>query len=58
MMIPCFKTSDPINNVFLAFYRMVKYSRRTNHMVHQILLDPTGTELTFIYKNQFSRKMR
>jgi hypothetical protein len=27
-------------------------------MVHQILLDPTGTELTFIYKNQFTRKMR
>lgn len=27
-------------------------------MVHQILLDPTGTELTFVYKNQFLRKMR
>ena len=36
---------------FIAFYRMVKYSRKTNHMVHQILLDPTGTELTFVYKN-------
>ena len=32
-------------------YRTVKYSRRTNVMVHQILLDPTGTELTFVYKN-------
>ena len=42
----------------VVFYRMIKYSRRTNHMVHQILLDPTGTELTFIYKNQFTRKMR
>lgn len=30
---------------------MVKYSKRTNHMVHQILLDPTGTELTFVFKN-------
>lgn len=37
---------------------MVKYSKRTNHMVHQILLDPTGTELTFVFKNQFLRKMR
>lgn len=27
-------------------------------MVHQILLDPTGTEATFIYKNRFARKMR
>lgn len=37
---------------------MIKYSRKTNHMVHQILLDPTGTEMTFVYKNQFFRKMR
>lgn len=42
----------------IVFYRTIKYSRRTNHMVHQILLDPTGTELTFVYKNQFLRKMR
>ena len=27
-------------------------------MVHQILLDPTGVELTFIYKNQLARKLR
>lgn len=27
-------------------------------MVHQILLDPTGTEVTFVYKNQVFRKMR
>lgn len=36
----------------------VKYSRKTNHMVHQILLDATGSELTFVYKNQRIRKMR
>ena len=36
----------------ITLIRMVKYSRRTNHMVHQILLDPQGVELTFIYKNQ------
>ena len=27
-------------------------------MVHQILMDPSGTELTFIYQNQFFRRMR
>jgi hypothetical protein len=27
-------------------------------MIHQILIDPTGTELTFIYKNKFFRRMR
>lgn len=31
--------------------RTVKYSRKTNHMVHQVLLDATGTEVTFVYKN-------
>lgn len=36
----------------------VKYSRKTNHMVHQILLDATGSELTFVFKNQFIRKLR
>ena len=36
----------------ILFIRMVKYSKRTNNMVHQILLDPQGVELTFIYKNQ------
>lgn len=35
----------------ITFWRMVKYSRRTNHMVHQVLLDATGSELTFVYKN-------
>ena len=37
---------------------MVKYSKVTNMLVHQIHMDPTGTELTFIYKNQFFRRMR
>mmetsp|Transcript_17182 Transcript_17182/g.15180 ORF Transcript_17182/g.15180 Transcript_17182/m.15180 type:complete len:101 (+) Transcript_17182:533-835(+) len=27
-------------------------------MVHQILIDPTGTEATFIYKNRWIRKLR
>jgi len=27
-------------------------------MVHQILLDQTGSELTFVYKNQFLRRLR
>jgi len=43
---------------FIVFYRMVKYSRLTNHMVHMILMDPTGTELTFIYQNQWLRRLR
>lgn len=37
---------------------MVRYSKRTNVMIEQILIDPTGTELTFIFKNKFFRKMR
>jgi len=41
-----------------TFIRMVKYSKRTNYMVHQVLLDPTGTELTIVFKNEFQRKMR
>ena len=36
---------------FIVLYRAVKYSGRTNRMVQQILLDPTGSELTFVYKN-------
>ena len=36
---------------WFTVYRMVVYSRRTNRMVHQILLDQTGSELTFVYKN-------
>lgn len=44
--------------MLVVFYKMVKYSRRTNQMIHQILIDPTGTELTFVYKNKIFRKMR
>jgi hypothetical protein len=36
----------------------VKYSRVTNMLVHQVHMDPTGTELTFIYQNQFFRRFR
>ena len=27
-------------------------------MIHQVQMDPTGTELTFIYQNQFFRRLR
>jgi len=37
---------------------MIKYSKVTNMLVHQVHMDPTGTELTFIYKNQFFRRFR
>lgn len=37
---------------------MIKYSRVTNMMVHQVQMDPTGSELMFIYQNQFFRRMR
>lgn len=36
----------------------VVYSKQTNKLVRQILLDPTGTELTFVYANQISRRLR
>jgi hypothetical protein len=50
----------PFTVIFFGifFYRMIKYSRKTNHMVHQILLDPTGSELTFIYQNKTLRRLR
>jgi hypothetical protein len=41
--------------MFIAFIilgiSMIKYSKVTNMLVHQVHMDPTGTELTFIYKN-------
>ena len=43
---------------FFLSVNMIKYSRVTNHLVHQVHLDPTGTELTFIYKNQLFRRLR
>ena len=42
----------------LLFFSMIKYSRVTNHLIHQVHMDPTGTELTFIYKNQMARRLR
>jgi len=36
---------------FFTLYRAVAYSRRTNRMVQSILLDQTGSELTFVYRN-------
>lgn len=50
----------PIMMVVLIvyFYRLMKYGSITNRMVHQILIDPSGTEITFVYKNRFARKMR
>jgi hypothetical protein len=58
-MIVCVMISNYILiNVYVVFIRMAKYSRRTNVMIHQILVDPTGTEMTFVYKNQFFRKLR
>ena len=41
-----------------VFISMIKYSKVTNMLVHQVHMDPTGTELTFIYKNQFFRRFR
>ena len=37
---------------------MIKYSKVTNMLVHQVHMDPTGTELTFIYKNAVFRRFR
>ena len=42
---------------FTVLFRAVVYSRRTNGMVHQVLLDQTGSELTFVYKNQSTRRL-
>lgn len=36
----------------------MRYGSVTNKMIHQILIDPSGTEVTFIYKNRFARKLR
>ena len=49
----------PIMIVMWCFtlWRAVIYSRRTNRMVQQILLDQTGSELTFVYKNQTTRRI-
>lgn len=39
-------------------YKGVKYSGLTNRMVHQVLLDPSGSEITVIYKNWVARRFR
>lgn len=44
--------------LFSFIYKCGRYSGRTNKMIHQILLDPSGTEATFVYKNRFMRKLR
>jgi len=44
--------------VVLLLISAVKYSKVTNMLVHQVHMDPTGTELTFIYKNQLFRRFR
>lgn len=44
--------------LFYVFFKTTRYSAKTNRMVHQILMDPSGTEVTFVYKNRFFRKMR
>lgn len=44
--------------LIVYFYKLMKYGSITNRMVHQILIDPSGTEITFVYKNRFARKLR
>ena len=36
--------------IYLAI-SLVKYSKLTNMMIQQVHMDPTGTELIFIYQN-------
>lgn len=43
--------------IFLG-YKFMRFGQVTNRMVHQILIDPSGTEVTFVYKNRFARKLR
>ena len=44
--------------IILLLISAIKYSKVTNMLVHQVHMDPTGTELTFIYKNQMFRRFR
>ena len=50
----------PISTIamVLTFISIIRYSRKTNSMVQQILMDQTGSELTFVYQNQMQRKLR
>jgi TRAP-type uncharacterized transport system fused permease subunit len=45
-------------STILLSISMIKYSKVTNMLVHQVHMDPTGTELTFIYKNALFRRFR
>ena len=40
-----------IMSTVVLFGSMIKYSKVTNMMVSKVLMDPTGTELTFVYQN-------
>ena len=44
--------------LILTFISLVKYSKVSNMLVHQVHMDPTGTELSFIYKNAVFRRFR
>jgi len=41
--------------MFIALFRKM---RKFNTLVSDILLDPSGQELTFVFRNQFLRKLR
>lgn len=41
-----------------VFIAMVRKARKMNNLVSDILLDPSGQELTFVFRNQLLRKMR
>jgi hypothetical protein len=47
-----------IMSTIMLSISMIKYSKVTNMLVHQVHMDPTGTELTFIYKNAIFRRFR
>ena len=42
----------------LTIIGLIRYSKVSNMLIHQVHMDPTGTELTFIYKNQVFRRFR
>ena len=44
--------------LILTVISLIKYSKVTNMLVHQVHMDPTGTEINFIYKNAFFRRFR
>ena len=37
---------------------MVRYSHKTNLMIQQILMDPSATQLTFVFQNQRLRRFK